>query len=237
MNNPLRGRFSVSRSAIALGTAAAVFAGGMVVAPNASAQEVGAETVSSIEEGSSLVDLEVDTNPETGGEGSSNDQCIGTGLTVGLPLLLLVPVGLATQLGLAGTEAIAAQVGDAVRDANTALQNQLGVFNEDAARAVQDLDALLAPFGVTAAQAAIGLGMVAAGVAGSAALLDACGSDEGSSAMSSYWVGADASTTPTPTAPADSDEENAAEETTPAEPTDTEPTDAEPTPEDELENA
>ena len=301
MINASRGRFSVSRTAIALGAAAAVFVGGMVGAPNAIAQSVNVEVqvgvpepdttyvyllddegevVETLVEGAdgawvlpddseiaegdytlvhsatpgepvatdyseevTIDDLQTfavtftyteedDDEPGNGDnsngdngngdndngdndngngededlssqlssnfdfdfninepeDGGLSDRCIGTGLAVGLPLLLLVPAGLAGQLGIAGSSALMDPVNAAIQDANTQIQNQIGLLDPNAAQAVEDLNAMLAPFGVTAGQAAIGVGMVAAGVAGTAAILDACTGGNGSSATVVGWL-------------------------------------------------
>lgn len=234
MINPLRRDSTISRSALALGTAAAVFAGGLVAAPNASAQEFDITTLSSQEDGSSVVDFNLE---ETEGEGSS-DSCIATGLGVGLPLLLLIPAGLASQLGLAGSSALADPINAAIQDANTRIQSQIGLLDPNAAQAVESLNEMLAPFGVTAGQAAIGVGMVAAGVAGTSAILDACGGNGGSSAVLSWWGQSEPepttpeSTTPESTTPEDSagettdpSEDETTETTDPSEDETTEPTD------------
>ena len=208
MIKSLRHRLSAPRSVVAVGAAAALLAGGVVAAPQASAQDIWATSSFAQGEG-----VEVDGDIDRTGEGSS-EQCIGTGLAVGLPLLLLIPVGLASQLGLAGSSDMMAPLNTAIRDANTQLQNQLGLLDPAAAQAAEELNALLAPFGVTAGQAAIGVGMVAAGVAGTAALLDACGNDGSSASM--WWWGENIPNSIIPS--------GSAEETTPAATETAEPT-------------
>lgn len=140
---------------------------------------------SSLDELSSNFDFTSSVNADEEEQGPS-DRCIGTGLAVGLPLLLLIPAGLASQLGLAGSSALAAPINSAIQDANTEIQRQIGLLDPNAAQAVESLNEMLAPFGVTAGQAAIGVGMVAAGVAGTAAILDAC-STGGSSLTGLGW--------------------------------------------------
>lgn len=52
-----------------------------------------------------------------------------------LPLLLLVPVALATQIRIPGLEQLQWQASQQIAEANTRLQQSLGIYQEDAARA------------------------------------------------------------------------------------------------------
>ncbi|QCB27509.1 hypothetical protein [Corynebacterium endometrii] len=75
--------------------------------------------------------------PPVGGS-SLNEKCIPTGLAVGLPLLLLIPLGLANQMNIPGLEQLQAQVGreinkvnNQLRDLNTQAQKRLGIWQEN----------------------------------------------------------------------------------------------------------
>lgn len=68
---------------------------------------------------------------------SSNDQCLAAGLTVGLPLLLLIPVGLATELNIPGLSPIIDEIERQAAQVNAQLQQQAGIYNPEVARFVE----------------------------------------------------------------------------------------------------
>lgn len=63
---------------------------------------------------------------------------------VTLPLLLLVPVALATQIRIPGLEQLQWQASQQIAEANTRLQQSLGIYQEDAARAAAQFNNALA---------------------------------------------------------------------------------------------
>lgn len=89
------------------------------------------------------------TVPSSAANGSSAG-CIGVGLAAGLPLLFLLPVGIAANIALPGFEALG--------QFNAQIQQQLGIFNEQLAIAAgANAEALRAGAGVLGAVATIGL--------------------------------------------------------------------------------
>ena len=93
------------------------------------------------------------------------DKCTDALVGWGVPMLLLIPIGIATQVALPGLKGFQEQVGNSIKNANTELQRQLGVFNPDMAKAAAELDATLRDAGGNLTQALIGLSLLAYGLA------------------------------------------------------------------------
>ena len=125
------------------------------------------------------------------GSGSSdlsskpNQRCINTGLGVGIPLLFLIPVGLASQMNIPGLSDFVAPINKQIRDLNTQLQKQAGVFNGPLAGKMAGIDAQLKRFGVDHQQAAGAVALIAAGALAIGLIADACAPGAGSSNGSS----------------------------------------------------
>ena len=114
-------------------------------------------------------------------------KCIAGIVGLAAPLLLAIPVAVLSQVQIPGLEGLSAQIKGAIQDANTRIQQGLGIFNEDrAARAagfqgafnIQNPEMLGMAGG---ALAAITLGLLAVD-----GLMRACGAEE---YTSSYQVG------------------------------------------------
>ena len=116
---------------------------------------------------------------------SSNQRCINTGLGVGIPLLFLIPVGLASQMNIPGLSDFVAPINKQIRDLNTQLQKQAGVFNGPLAGKMAGIDAQLKRFGVDHQQAAGAVALIAAGALAIGLIADACAPGGGSSNGSS----------------------------------------------------
>ena len=92
-------------------------------------------------DGTRVVVLKV-RSPQTGGgetkTGSSelSERCVAGLAGVGIPLLLLIPLGVATQVAIPGLEDFRAQAGKAIEQVNTQIQQQMGIFNEQLAQAL-----------------------------------------------------------------------------------------------------
>lgn len=56
-------------------------------------------------------------------------KCIAAGLGIGLPLLLLAPLGLATQVNLPGASQWQESISRQLAEANTELQKRVGLYN------------------------------------------------------------------------------------------------------------
>ena len=134
---------------------------------------------------------EPEGNGSSDGSGSSdlsskpNQRCINTGLGVGIPLLFLIPVGLASQMNIPGLSDFVAPINKQIRDLNTQLQKQAGVFNGPLAGKMAGIDAQLKRFGVDHQQAAGAVALIAAGALAIGLIADACAPGGGSSNGSS----------------------------------------------------
>ncbi|AQQ16137.1 hypothetical protein CGLAU_11015 [Corynebacterium glaucum] len=110
-------------------------------------------------------------------EGDKNvdgEKCAGYIIGYGIPLAALVPFALASQLGLGGLASINEQFNQQIRDANTQLQRQAGILNEDLARQVQAVDSALENYGLNLTSAIVGLATTAAAIAAAASIISAC---------------------------------------------------------------
>ena len=125
------------------------------------------------------VEVEV---PVNGHEKGRNDNpkatdrkgCTESLLGFGLPLLALIPLGIATQAAIPGLQAFQAQVDQQIRDMNTALQRQLGILDPNMARAAAEFDARLKGAGANLGQVLAGLALLGYGIAAIATIASAC---------------------------------------------------------------
>lgn len=130
------------------------------------------------------VTVEASDSPDA--SSGSSDQCVAAGLTVGLPLLLLAPVGLATQLHIPGIDALTGPIQQQIAAVNTQLQQQSGIYNADLARFAEQFNAQL---NSPAGRALGGAALVGAGLLAALFVASSCapgsGSDGGSADESS----------------------------------------------------
>ncbi|MEH0147203.1 ExeM/NucH family extracellular endonuclease [Corynebacterium sp. Q4381] len=110
--------------------------------------------------------------PAPGTNASSNGRCIAAAVGWGLPLVALVPLGLAATIGIPALQ----PVQDQVNQLNTLAQQQLNVFVPQLALTAEQLSSM----GIGAVQALTGLAAISLGAAAIATLVSACG-DAGSS--------------------------------------------------------
>ncbi|MEX3505068.1 Rib/alpha-like domain-containing protein [Corynebacterium sp. LK2510] len=68
--------------------------------------------------------------------------CIPAGLSVGLPLLLLIPVGLAAQVSIPGLTPMVSQISGEIANFNSRIQQQLGVFDGNQAGFASQFNAI-----------------------------------------------------------------------------------------------
>ena len=129
-------------------------------------------------------DVDDEKPGEEPGEGglSSNlsERCINTGMGIGLPLLFLIPVGLASQMNIPGLSDFLAPINKQIQDLNFRLQQQTNTFNGPLAKQMAGIDAQLKRFGADYHQAAGAVALIAAGALAIGLLADACapGADE-----------------------------------------------------------
>lgn len=104
-------------------------------------------------------------------------KCIAAGVGLGLPLLLLAPLGLAGQVNLPGVSQWQAQIEPQIRELNTRLQQEAGIFNPELARMAEEFNAQMARPEVRAAVG--GIGLLLAGLAIGGIMLNACAPEGG----------------------------------------------------------
>ncbi|MTD92489.1 Rib/alpha-like domain-containing protein [Corynebacterium hiratae] len=126
---------------------------------------------------------EPDDSSDWTGSSNLSERCINTGLGIGIPLLFLIPVGLASQMNIPGLSEFVAPINKQIQDLNTRLQQQAGLFNGPLADQVNGINAQLKRFGADYQQAAGAVALIAAGALAIGLLADACapGAGEGSS--------------------------------------------------------
>lgn len=102
------------------------------------------------------------------------NRCIATAVGFGLPLIALLPLGLATQIELPGLSNIVGQVDTRIQEANTAIQQRLGVFNPEVAVQIDAINKQLGQYGTDIATVAGGLALIAAGLLAGTIVYDNC---------------------------------------------------------------
>ncbi|WCZ39705.1 hypothetical protein [Corynebacterium jeddahense] len=120
--------------------------------------------------------------PKPGLTDDERNRCIATSVGFGLPLLLLIPIGLATQTAIPGLTPIVEQYSEQIRLANARIQQQMGIFNEDLALQVEAVNSQLRQFGLDVATVGAGLALIAAGILSGTIIYDNCTPGGGSSA-------------------------------------------------------
>ena len=116
--------------------------------------------------------------PEKPGKpGLTDDErkrCIATSVGFGLPLLALIPIGLATQTAIPGLSPVVEQYSEQIRLANARIQQELGVFNPEIALQVEVINKQLRQFGLDVATVGAGLALIAAGILTGTIIYDNC---------------------------------------------------------------
>ncbi|WP_165765691.1 Rib/alpha-like domain-containing protein [Corynebacterium hadale] len=86
-----------------------------------------------------VIKVSSESQGTTTGSSELSDRCIAGLAGVGIPLLLLIPLGVATQVAIPGLEEFRAEAGKAIEQVNTQIQQQLGIFDEQFAQAAQSV--------------------------------------------------------------------------------------------------
>ena len=132
-------------------------------------------------DGNQIDKVKVTVGDNSDGNGSSEPadigKCIAAGVGLGLPLLLLAPLGLAGQVNLPGVSQWQAQIEPQIRELNTRLQQEAGIFNPELARMAEEFNAQMARPEVRAAVG--GIGLLLAGLAIGGIMLNACAPEGG----------------------------------------------------------
>ncbi|WCZ39709.1 putative Ig domain-containing protein [Corynebacterium jeddahense] len=105
-------------------------------------------------------------------------KCIAASVNLGIPLIALIPIGLATQMAIPGLTPVVEQVSVQIEQANAQLQRQLGISNPSTAVQVAEIDAQLRKFGLDVATVGAGLALIAAGIRADTIIFEACGPDD-----------------------------------------------------------
>ena len=124
-----------------------------------------------------------DGNKATEQVGIDTGKCVATSLGFGLPLLALIPLGLATQMEIPGLSNVVADANAQLQAANTRIQQQLGLFNPEIAAQVDAANRQLAQFGTDIGTVAGGLALIAAGILAGTLIYDNCSPNGGGSSV------------------------------------------------------
>lgn len=74
-------------------------------------------------------------------DGIVDDRCIPAVIGLGIPLLATIPLSLLQQVSIPGLDAYSAEINSRITQANNQIQQQLGIFDENTARMVQEFNA------------------------------------------------------------------------------------------------
>lgn len=124
-------------------------------------------------EGSALPGSSVD-GAVNGRGGSSDARCVQAAATVGIPLLALLPIGLATQMHIPGLSPLVADAQAQLQAVNTDLQQQSGIHDETTANFMAQVNAELQKHGTTVGQAVGAAALIAIGGLAGKHIYDNC---------------------------------------------------------------
>ncbi|WKD59971.1 Rib/alpha-like domain-containing protein [Corynebacterium caspium] len=100
------------------------------------------------------------------------DRCIAVGLGIGIPLLLLAPLGLAAQVHIPGVSEVQARLNSQIGAFNEQVQRQMGIFSPELAKWASEINKTLGSPQVRQALGAAGV--VLLGLTVGTLLADAC---------------------------------------------------------------
>ena len=135
-----------------------------------------AKVVIKDKDGNKVGDIDIKiTSPEKPVKPTDRPGCTESLVGFGLPLLALIPLGIASQTAIPGLQNIQGQVGRQIQDANTALQNQLGIMDPRLAKAAADFQAQLKGAGANLNHVMGGIAVLAYGIAAITTIATKCG--------------------------------------------------------------
>ena len=104
--------------------------------------------------------------------GFDTGKCVASAVGFGLPLIALLPLGLASQIQIPVLSDVAAQVDAQLKTVNTRIQQQAGVFNPEMARQAEQINAQLRAVGADLGMVAAGIVLIAAGILAGTVIYD-----------------------------------------------------------------
>ena len=110
-------------------------------------------------------------------------KCVATAVGFGLPLLALIPIGLATQLSIPGLTDFVENVSMDLERANAQIQKNLGMFNPETAKALSQMNAQLRKAGFDLATVGAGLAVIAAGILAGTLIYENCAPGDAKSSI------------------------------------------------------
>ena len=110
-------------------------------------------------------------------------KCIASAVGFGLPLLALIPIGLATQLTIPGLTDFVENVSMDIERANAQIQQNLGMFNPETAQALSQMNAQLRKAGFDLATVGAGLAVIAAGILAGTLIYNNCAPGDAKSSV------------------------------------------------------
>ncbi|MCQ4610442.1 hypothetical protein KBX14_08425, partial [Corynebacterium sp. CCUG 61414] len=120
-------------------------------------------------------ELKKGLNPFDGNDGKINaGRCAASAVGFGLPLIALLPLGLASQIQIPGLSDFAAQASAQLQAANTRIQQQAGIFNPEMAKQVEQINAQLRTVGADLGMVVGGIALIAAGILAGTIIYDNC---------------------------------------------------------------
>ena len=117
-----------------------------------------------------------DPAPTPQGPSSNIDgsKCVPALIGWSVPLLALIPLGIASQVAIPGLEGLQQQIGEQIKNVNTELQRQLGLMNPELAETASRFDDQLKAAGSNLTQTLAGLAILAYGIGALAHILSVC---------------------------------------------------------------
>ena len=113
-------------------------------------------------------------NKVTAKVGIDTGKCVASAVGFGLPLIALLPLGLASQIQIPVLSDVAAQVDAQLQAVNTRIQQQAGIFNPEMARQAEQINAQLRTVGADLGMVAAGIVLIAAGILAGTVIYDNC---------------------------------------------------------------
>ncbi|WP_165765838.1 putative Ig domain-containing protein [Corynebacterium hadale] len=101
-------------------------------------------------------------------------KCAASAVGFGLPLLALIPIGLATQMSIPGVSEFVENVSKDLEGANAQIQQNLGMFNPQTAQALSQMNEQLRKAGFDLASVGAGIAVIAAGIIAGTIIYDNC---------------------------------------------------------------